>query len=56
VSKPTDEKPRKPRGRAIRWTAEDFRRMSRITGPDVARARENFKRLAPKPINRLLDQ
>lgn len=48
--------PRKPRGKAVRWSAADFDRMSRITGEDVAAARAMFRRLAPKSVKRLLGQ
>jgi hypothetical protein len=44
-----------PVGRAIRWTAADIERLAEITPEDIASAKAQFNRLAPRKLRGLLD-
>jgi hypothetical protein len=52
VRKPNQSK---PVGHAIRWTAADVARLADITAEDVAAAKAQVVRLAPKRVRAMLD-
>lgn len=47
--------PSKVVGHAIDWTDAEIDELAKITDEDVASAKANYRRLAPKRAKRLLD-
>jgi hypothetical protein len=45
----------KPIGKALRWTDEDIARLAEVTPEDIACAKAEFNRLAPRKLRGLLD-
>jgi len=55
LTKPDPNAPGHPIGKALKWTAADYRRMSRVSDEDKMAAKAHSRRLLPKPLKRLLD-
>ena len=51
----TPNKPTKPRGESLKWTAAQIDELSKVGPGDITAARAYFRRLAPKPFKSLLD-
>lgn len=47
--------PGRPRGKALRWSAAELARLSRVGPADAAAARQDFRRKAPASVRKLLD-
>lgn len=45
----------KPRGKSLRWTAEDIAALSKVGPEDMLGAKAAFKRFATKKFKTLLD-
>jgi hypothetical protein len=48
--------PGRPVGRTARWSAADLYRLARVGPEDVAAAKAEFRRLAPRSVRKLLDR
>ena len=51
---PPNDPPGHPVGRALQWTAADLARLARVTAADVAKAKERYRRQAPRSVRKLL--